>query len=158
VRVRAFLVWVYRKVDALMAVLSQGNGTAMIFPLHINRRNALVVAAEAVDEAAIALGGAFGGSGEVEWAEEFALLGCVAAELFAGFGFAVEGLGDGGGAALLAEGEDFDLELAGFIFDVEHVADADLAGGLGRLVVRSDAVHVAGFGGLLAGLEEASGP
>jgi len=68
------------------------------------------------------------------------------------------GLGDGGGAALLAEGEDLDVELAAFVFDVEHVADADLAGGLGGVDVRGDAVQLAGFGGLLAGLEEAGGP
>jgi len=108
--------------------------------MHMRRRmrrseRRLVVAAEAVDEAAVALGGAFGGRGEVERAEELALFGGFAAKLFAGFGLAVEGLGDGCGAALLAEGEDFDLELAGFVFDVEHVADADLAGGLGGLMV-----------------------
>ena len=59
---------------------------------------------------------------------------------------------------MLAESEDFDVELAGFVFDVEHVADADFAGGFGGDVVRGDAVHVAGFGGLLAGFEEAGGP
>ena len=91
-------------------------------------------------------------------AEEFALFGGLAAGLFALFGLAVEGLGDGGGAALLAEGEDLDVELAAFVFDVEHVADADFAGRLGGLVVRGDAVEVAGLGGLLAGLEEAGGP
>ena len=117
-----------------------------------------MVATEAVDEAAVAFGGAFGWSGEVEWAKKLALLDGLAAKLFAGFGFAVEGLGDGGGTALLAESEDFDLELAAFVFDVEHVAEADLAGGFGGLVIREDAVHVAGFGGLLAGLEEAGGP
>jgi hypothetical protein len=41
---------------------------------------------------------------------------------------------------------------------MEHVAGTDLARGLGGDVVRGDAVHVAGFGGLLAGFEEASGP
>jgi hypothetical protein len=64
-----------------------------------------MVAAEAVDEAAVAFGGAFGRGCRVgQGAEELALFGCFAAELFAGFGFAVEGLGDGGWAALLAEG------------------------------------------------------
>jgi hypothetical protein len=118
----------------------------------------LIVAAEAVDEAAVTLGGAFGWGSEVEWAKELSLFGGLATRFFALFGFAVEGLGDGGRAALLAEGEDLDVELAGFIFDVEHVADADFAGGLGGDVVRGDAVHVAGFGGLLAGFEEAGGP
>ena len=80
-----------------------------------------VVAAEAVDEAAIALVGAPGGGGcgPGEGAEEFAFFSGFAAGFFAVFGFMVEGLGDGGGAALLAEGEDFDGVFAGFIFDVE---------------------------------------
>jgi hypothetical protein len=117
-------------------------------------------AAEAVDEAPVAFVGAFAGSscGPGHGAEEFALLDGFAAEFFALFGFAVEGLGDGGGSALLAEGEDFDVEFAAFVFDVERVADVDLAGGLGGVVVREDAVELAGFGGLLAGLEEAGGP
>src|SRR5271168_3903959 len=66
-----------------------------------------VVAAKAVDEASVAFGRAFGWRGEVERTEEFAFFGGLAASLFAGLGLAVEGLGDGGGAALLAEGEDF---------------------------------------------------
>ena len=63
-----------------------------------------VVAAEAVDEAAVAFAGTFGGCGGIprHGAEEFALFGGFAAGLFAVFGFAIEGLGDGGGAALLA--------------------------------------------------------
>jgi hypothetical protein len=59
-------------------------------------------AAEAVDESAVALGRAFGWRGVGHGAEEFALFGGFAAGFFAGFSFAVEGLGDGGGAALLA--------------------------------------------------------
>ncbi len=112
-----------------------------------------------MDEAAVAFGGAFGwGGGPGDGAEEFALFGGFAAGFFAGFGFAVEGLCDGGGGALLAEGEDLDVELAGFVFDVEEVADADLAGGFGGLMVGEDALELAGFGGLLAGFEEACGP
>jgi len=124
------------------------------------RTDLLAVAAEAVDEAAVAFVRALVGSGcgPGHGAEKFALFGGFAAGFFAFFGFAVEGLGDGGGAALLAEGEDLDVELAAFVFDVEHVADVDLAGGLGGGVVGGDAVQVAGFGGLLAGLEEAGGP
>ena len=118
----------------------------------------LVVAAEAVDESAITLCGTFGWRCVSHRAQEFALFCGLAARLFALFCFAVEGLCDGGRAALLAESEDFDVELAGFVFDVEHVADADFAGGFGGDVVRGDAVHVAGFGGLLAGFEEAGGP
>jgi len=112
-----------------------------------------------VDEAAVAFVGALGGSGGPgDGAEEFAFFGGFAAGLFAGFGFAVEGLCDGGGGSLLAEGEDFDVEFAAFVLDVEHVADADFAGGLGEDVVGEDAVEVAGFGGLFARLEEAGGP
>jgi hypothetical protein len=118
----------------------------------------LVVAAEAVDETAVALGRAFRWCSEVERAEEFALFGDFAAELFAGFCLAVESLGDDRGAALMAEKENLDVELAAFVFNVEHIADADLAGGLRGLVVGGDAIHVAGFGGLLAGFEEAGGP
>jgi hypothetical protein len=61
------------------------------------------VAAEAVDEAAVALAGAFGwGGGPGDGAEEFSFFGGFAAGLFALVGFAVEGLSDGGGGALLA--------------------------------------------------------
>jgi hypothetical protein len=118
------------------------------------------VAAEAVDEAAVAFVGALAGSGcgPGHGAEEFAFFGCFAAGFFALFGFAIEGLRDGGGASLLAEGDDLDVKFAAFVFDVEHVANVDLAGGLGGVVVREDAVQVAGFGGLFAGLEEAGGP
>jgi hypothetical protein len=60
--------------------------------------------AEAVDEAAVAFVGALirGGCSPGHGAEEFALFGGFAASFFALIGFAVEGLGDGGGAALLA--------------------------------------------------------
>jgi hypothetical protein len=67
-------------------------------------------------------------------------------------------LGDGGGSALLAEGEDLDVEFAAFVFNVEHVAYTDLSGGLCGLAVGEDALQLAGFGGLLARLEEAGGP
>jgi hypothetical protein len=59
---------------------------------------------------------------------------------------------------LLAEGEDLDSELAAFVFDVQHVADANLAGWLGGLAVGEDALEFAGFRGLLARLEEAGSP
>jgi hypothetical protein len=101
-----------------------------------------VVAAEAVDEATVAFGWAFGGCGCIpgHGAEEFSFFGGFVAEFFALFGLAVERLCDGGRAALLAEGEHFDLEFAAFVFNVKYVADAHLAGRLGRLIVRSDAV------------------
>jgi hypothetical protein len=89
----------------------------------------LVVAAEAVDEAAVALRWALGGCGVSDGAEEFAFFGGSTASLFTFVGFAVEGLSDGCGATLLADGENFDVELTAFVFDVEHVADTHLAGG-----------------------------
>ena len=64
----------------------------------------LIVAAEAVDEAAVAFAGALGGGGRGpgDGAEELALFGGFEASFFAGFGFAVEGLGYGGRGSLLA--------------------------------------------------------
>ena len=62
----------------------------------------------------------------------FHLRGELEALFAAGFGFAEKGLGDGGGAAHLAQGEHFDFEFAAFVLDFEHVADADVAGGLGE--------------------------
>ena len=76
----------------------------------------------------------------------------------AGFGFLVKGLGLGGGAALLGELEDFDLEFAGFVFDVELVTGADFAGGFGGVGIGRDAAEVTGVGGEGAGFEEAGGP
>jgi len=111
-----------------------------------------------VDQATVAFGGTFGWGSVSHGAEEFSFFGGLATGLFALFGLAVEGLGDGGGAALLAEGEDFDVEFAAFVLDVEHVTDADLTGRFGGLVVRGDAIEFAGLGGLLAGLEETGGP
>ena len=57
-----------------------------------------------MNEAAVAFVGALagGGCGPGHGTKEFALFGGFAAGFFALFGFAVEGLGDGGGAALLA--------------------------------------------------------
>ncbi len=55
-----------------------------------------------MDEAAVAFAWAFGGGGVGDGAEEFALFCGFATQLFAFFGFAVEGLGNGCGAALLA--------------------------------------------------------
>ena len=112
-----------------------------------------------MDETAVALVGAFGRRrGPGHWADEFAFFCGFAAGLFAFVGLAIESLRDGGGAALLAEGEDLDVELAGFVFDVEHVADAHLASRFSGLAVGEDALELAGFGGLLARLEEAGGP
>ncbi len=88
----------------------------------------------------------------------FALGGGLEAGLNAGLGFAIEGLGHGGGAAHLAQDQDFNLELAAFIADGEHVSEADFTGELGLDTVGVDAAEVAGFGCLGAGFEEAGGP
>ena len=111
-----------------------------------------------MDETAVAFGWAFGWRVVSHGAEELSFFGSFSASLFAFFSFAIEGLGDGGGAALLAEGEDLDVELAAFVFDVQQITDADLTSRLGGLAVGEDALELAGFGGLLASLEEASGP
>ena len=111
-----------------------------------------------MDETAVAFGWAFGWRVVSHGAEELAFFCSSSASLFAFVGFAVEGLGDGGRAALLAEGEDLDVELAAFVFDVQQIADANLTRRLGGLAVREDPLELAGFGGLLASLEEASGP
>jgi hypothetical protein len=126
-------------------------------PFKIPAGGGSVAAAEGVDEAAVALRG-LGGWGEGERAEKAALFSGLEAGELADFGLAIEGMGDGSGATLVAEGEDLDLELATFVADAEHVAEADLAGGLGGLAVRDDAVELAGLRGLFAGLEEAGGP
>lgn len=111
-----------------------------------------------MDESSVAL--CWAGRGVVvgEWAEEFALFGGFPAELDALGGLAVEGLGDSGGGALLAQAEDFDREVAGLVADLQHVAEPDLAGGLAACLVGRDTTHVAGLGGLFASLEEAGGP
>ena len=61
----------------------------------------------------------------------FSLGGFALALLFAGFGFAVEGLCDCGGTAGFTELQDFDVKFAAFISDTEPVADVDIARGFG---------------------------
>jgi hypothetical protein len=114
-------------------------------------------AAELVDLAAVALGGAAFGDGS-EFEHLFAFFGGFGAEYAALGGLAVEGLGDGGGASDLAEDEDFDVEDAGVAGDLEHVAEADVAGGFGAVGVGLDAADVAGVGGEGACFEEPGGP
>ena len=117
----------------------------------------LSVVAEAMDLAAVLFGGAAGGG----WLEEqagFALFGDEGARGSAGFGFMVEGLGDGGGSADFAEGEDFDFEFSTFIFDGELVADTDFVSRARGLLVRLDAAEIAGLRCEGAGFEEARGP
>ena len=75
----------------------------------------------------------------------FAFSGFALTVFLAGFGFAVEGLGDGSGTAHFAELKNFDLEFAAFVADAEHVADADIAGRLGFDLVGADSAEVAGL-------------
>jgi len=126
-----------------------------VMPFNITARSS--ASAELAESAAVALGGAScGGGGEVH--EGLAFFGGLATGFAAGVGFLVERLGDGGGAAEVAEGEDVDFELAAFGADLEAIADADVAAGFDRLVVGLDAVEFAGAGGLGAGFEEACRP
>ena len=104
----------------------------------------LAAAAELDDVAAVAFRRAVGGD-RSELLHGLALGGELEARFFAGFGFSVEGLGDGGGAAHLAEGENLDVEFAALIADVEHVVDADVAGWLGLDFVGVDAAEIAGL-------------
>ena len=117
----------------------------------------LCFAAELDDLSSVSLGGAAIGEGR-EFLHGFALGGKFEAGFTARVCFAIEGLCDCGGAAGFAEDEDFDLEEAALICDLQHVADADVTGGLGGDAVGEDAADIAGFGGEGAGLEEARGP
>lgn len=119
--------------------------------------NGELAAAEGVDLAAVLLGGAVrGGAAE---GEEFLALGFgLLAFALAFGGFGVESLGDGGGAAHVAEDEDLDGEFGGLVADIEGVAEAELAGGFRFEAVAFDAAEVAGLDGEGAGFEEACGP
>ena len=114
-------------------------------------------AAELDDPAAVALGWTAGGE-LLELSHGFVLGGSFEAELFAGFGLAVEGLRDRGGSTDFAEGDDLDLKLSAGAGDVQHVAGFDLARSLGRLPVPTDAPEFAGLRGERTGLEETRGP
>lgn len=116
-----------------------------------------IALAEAIEIAAVAFGGAAGPEA-FEAGSGFPLFGGEAAALDAGFGFAVEGLGDGGWATLLGEGEDFDFVFRGVGSDAERVAGLDGACGLGVDTVGLDAAEVTGASGEGAGFEEAGGP
>ena len=87
-----------------------------------------------------------------------ALFGEFEARFAAGIRLAVERLGNGGGAAHLAEFQNLDLEQAAFIFNLQHVAGVDIARWLGAHAAGEDAADVAGLAGEGAGLEEARGP
>ena len=88
----------------------------------------------------------------------FALGGFALPLFLAGFGFAVEGLRHCRRTAHFAQLQNLDVKLAAFVFDAQHVADADIARGLGFNFVGVDAAQVAGLGSEGARLEKARSP
>jgi hypothetical protein len=121
------------------------------------RRNFSAAAAELDDVAAVAFGGAAGGE-HFEFAHGFAFGGDFLSEFAAGVGFSIKGLGDGGGAAKVAEEKNFDFEVAAVVGNAKHVSDVDFSGGFGGLVVGLNAAEFAGSSGERAGLKEAGRP
>ena len=67
-----------------------------------------------------------------------AFLGGFAAGLFAGFGLAIEGLRDCGGAADVADAEDFYFEFSAFGANLQEFRRPDVTRRFYRLVVRFD--------------------
>lgn len=70
-----------------------------------------------------------------ETRHRFALFGQFQAQFAAGIGLAVKHLGDRGRSTHFAEREHFDLKSAAVVFDLQHVAGADIARGLDRLSI-----------------------
>src|SRR5205809_3962361 len=88
----------------------------------------------------------------------FALLCRLQARLPARFCLAVEGLRNRGGAAHLAEKQDFYLKVAALVDHTQHVANADLARSLGRLPVGLNPAEFTGPRRQYPRLEEPGGP
>ncbi len=101
--------------------------------------------AEAIEFAAVALGWSAGPDG-IETRFGFPLLGGDAAAFDAGFGFTVEGLGDGGRSARFREGKNLNFVLIDAGIDVDSVAGLDVPGGLGVDSVGLDAAEIASTG------------
>ena len=110
------------------------------------KRGRLVSAAEVIQFAAVAFRG-FSLGEEADGEEGLALFGAFQASFLALLSFAVEGLGDGGGSTQFAEGQDFDVKVTGFGFDVQGICDPYFARGFGGDIVRLNASEVAGFRG-----------
>jgi hypothetical protein len=70
--------------------------------------------------------------------EGFAFFGGFATVLFAGFGLAIEGLRDCGGAADVADTEHFYFEFSAFGADLQEFRRPDFTRRFYRLVVRFD--------------------
>jgi len=109
------------------------------------------------DATAVAFGRTAFGEGSV-LLHGFSLGGFALALFFAGFGFAVEGLRNGGGTADFTEVQDFNVKLAALVLDAKHVAYPHIAGGLDSDFVGVNPAEIAGLGGEGARLEEARNP
>jgi hypothetical protein len=102
--------------------------------------------AELDDSSAIAFGGPVGG--QLLELTHCLALGCYLQTLLdAGFCFAIESLRDRRGASDVAEQQDFDLKVAAFVGYLQHISDADLARGFGRLAVALDSAETTGMRG-----------
>ena len=110
-----------------------------------------------MDEAAVFLGGLADGEGVVGEGDA-AGFSNFSAEFAAGVGLGVQGLGDGGGGALVRQDEEFDGVLGGLSCDLQGVAELEDAGGFCGLRVAEDVAGIAGGGGERAGFEEACRP
>jgi hypothetical protein len=117
----------------------------------------VVVAAELDDAAAVALGGAAFRQRRI-LLHSFTFGGFALALLLAGFGFAIQGLRNGGRTAHIGYLQDFNMKFAALVADAEHVAEMDLARRFGFYFVGTNTAKVAGFGGEGARLEETGGP
>lgn len=105
----------------------------------------LRTAAELDDAAAVALGRA-ALRPRLELVQALAFGGNFEAQLTAGVRLAVERLSDRGWAADVAYGENFNVEIAGIVGDVQLVAGMNLARRFDALPSRLDPPEFAGFG------------
>jgi len=80
------------------------------------------------------------------------------AQLFAGFGLAIESLRDGCRPAHFAQKQNLDFELSTGTGDIQHVPDSNFARSFGWLAIPADAAEIAGLRGQSPRLEESGGP
>jgi hypothetical protein len=94
----------------------------------------------------------------------FELLHCLSfrghfeAEIPAGIRLAVERLGNRSRAAYIAEKQDFDMKVAGFVCHSHHVANPNFACGLRELPIELDSAEITGSRSKSSRLEEPGGP
>lgn len=120
-------------------------------------KNLLSAATELNDAAAIAFCGAPLGKGRV-FLHGFALGSFATALRFAGFGFAIERLRHGCGAADIAELQHFDVEFAAFIPHAQHVAYSHFAGRFRLDFVGADSTEITRLRRLGSRFEKTRGP